>query len=87
MGYALERNYGITLADYDAMLAAQDGRCAICKTDVPKGKGRFSVDHDHVTGKVRALLCNTCNAGLGQFKDDPALVLEAAAYLQRHANV
>lgn len=57
----LKRRYGITIEQYDEMLARQDGRCAFCDTDAPKGKGTFHVDHDHVSGRVRALLCSPCN--------------------------
>ena len=59
-----QRMYGITIEDYDRMYEEQGGRCAICRTDQPGGAGeRFSVDHDHETGKVRGLLCNNCNTG------------------------
>jgi len=84
------RKYGITLADYDAMLARQNGLCAICQK---KPDRTLAVDHCHVTGRVRRLLCLRCNVGLGNFDDDPIRVLEAAAYLlpfqdeQQHARL
>ena len=64
------RRYGMTNADYDALLLSQDGKCAICKTDTP-GKGRkfFDVDHNHITGKVRGLLCRVCNKYVGAFEN------------------
>jgi hypothetical protein len=77
--YHLKRRYGITAQDADAMLAAQDGLCAICRT-APAAH----VDHDHETGAVRALLCFNCNGGLGQFKDDPAVLRAAAQYVEEH---
>lgn len=79
----LKRYYGMTPTDYKTILAAQDGRCAICDTDDPAPHPNFCVDHDHDTGRVRGLLCNACNVGLGRFKDSPELVRKAAAYLER----
>lgn len=67
---------------FDQMVAEQNGVCAICKGP-PQSKG-LSVDHCHVTGKVRALLCTNCNTGLGVFKDNPSLLLEAIAYIERY---
>lgn len=77
---------GLTQEQYDALLEAQDRRCAICGTTDP-GAGRecFAIDHDHATGATRALLCNHCNLGLGHFRDDPGRLLAAAAYLKQHA--
>jgi len=77
----LKRNYGITLAEYDTMLEQQEGCCKVCGTDEPGGQGRFHVDHNHTTGKVRGLLCSECNTGLGKFKDSPTVLLKALAYL------
>jgi hypothetical protein len=77
--YHLKRRYGITAADADAMLAAQGGLCAVCQA-APAAH----VDHDHETGAVRALLCFNCNGGLGQFRDDPAILRAAAAYVEHH---
>lgn len=77
----LRRMYGLTIAQYDALLEHQGGCCAICKTDTPKGKGRFNVDHCHETGEVRGLLCVNCNNGLGRFFDNPSLLAAAIQYL------
>ena len=79
--------YGITLDDYAAMLKSQAGVCAICKcVEVALGKGGrvkpLAVDHDHDTGKVRGLLCHSCNHGLGVMRDNPALLRAAADYLE-----
>lgn len=84
---------GITRVEYDALLASQGGRCAVCRRDQPGGKGRWHVDHDHkcCPGKkqcgecVRGLLCARCNMALGLLGDDPALVQAAVAYLTRPA--
>lgn len=66
------------------MLAAQNGGCAICSTTTPDGNARrFHVDHDHETGKIRGLLCHSCNTGIGKLRDDPDLLLSAVAYLRK----
>jgi hypothetical protein len=63
---AYRRLYGFTIEQYDELLAAQGGVCALCGRDKPWGRGKyFHVDHDHVTGHVRGLLCNRCNSNLG----------------------
>lgn len=77
--YHLKRRYGISAADADVMLEEQGGLCAICKA-----APAVHVDHDHATGAVRALLCFNCNGGLGQFKDDPAVLRAAADYVRFH---
>jgi hypothetical protein len=70
--------YGISWADYEVMFERQGGACAICKrTGVT-----LCVDHCHLTGEVRGLLCSRCNCALGFCSDDPALLLAAAEYLQ-----
>lgn len=83
-GYRLVRRYGISYVQYFCILDQQEHKCAICKTDNPKGKGQFHVDHCHSTGKVRGLLCSDCNPALGQFKDDVSLLKEAIKYLEKN---
>lgn len=90
-GRGVRSRYNISLSDYDRILAEQDGRCAVCKTDKPVGKGasRFSVDHDHACcpgkkscGKcVRGLLCRLCNIGIGALRDDISVLAHAIEYL------
>lgn len=75
------RNFGISLKDYGKILEKQGGGCKICGTIVPKGKGRFSVDHDHATGKIRGLLCHNCNLALGHAKDDIGILAAMIQYL------
>jgi Recombination endonuclease VII len=86
--YMLQRLYGITLEQYDSMMAEQNGVCALCGRPAdPNGvraASRLHVDHDHETQRVRALLCNRCNRGLGDFCDDPALMRRAADYIERN---
>jgi hypothetical protein len=71
--------YKITLADYNRMLAAQDGKCAICH--LPPQRSRLFVDHCHTSGKVRGLLCGKCNSALGLLKDSVQALDEAKRYL------
>lgn len=82
----LKQKYGLTPEQFEAMARAQHFLCAICRQspcDIPGGRGLLHVDHDHETGRVRGLLCVNCNVGLGYFFDTPALLREAAAYLER----
>ena len=73
--------YGISRSEYEAMALNQKGLCAICKREPLES---LRVDHDHSTGKIRALLCATCNAGLGQFHDDPEIIASAIEYLNKY---
>lgn len=74
---------GITLAQYQRALEDQMGLCKICHQPQRSGyHTRLSIDHDHVTGKFRGLLCSSCNSGLGHFGDDLALLEEAIQYLR-----
>jgi hypothetical protein len=73
---------GVTPEQYDEMLSAQGGTCAICEQVDHLGR-RLAVDHDHETGEVRGLLCGRCNTMLGQMNDDPELLRRAASYLER----
>jgi hypothetical protein len=77
----LRRTFGFSSAQYEDMLAAQGGGCAICGK--PPGKISLHVDHDHESGEIRGLLCVGCNNALGQFKDDCDLLSRAAGYLRR----
>jgi hypothetical protein len=77
--YFKER-YSLTPEQVEEMAA---NGCSICGTTDWNGRhARPHVDHDHVTGKVRGILCNECNIGLGKFKDDPALLRAAIRYLE-----
>ena len=80
----LKKKYNITISQYDLMLESQSGRCAICHSETPGGRGCFHVDHDHDTGRVRGLLCSRCNQGIGLFLDSETIVLSALYYLKLH---
>jgi hypothetical protein len=80
----LTEKYGITEAQYDALMLAQDGKCAICERHYSAFKRRFAVDHMHCSGKVRSLLCIQCNAGIGLLQDSPDVIYAAAKYVLKH---
>ncbi|MEU6591635.1 endonuclease VII domain-containing protein [Streptomyces sp. NPDC046881] len=73
----LRRTYGITRAERDRLVTSQGGVCCICLAAPPA-----HVDHCHETGRVRGVLCFSCNAALGQFKDQPEVIRRAAAYVE-----
>lgn len=83
----LKKRYGLSLDDYVTMLKTQDNKCAICYKEetaisrfgTPK---RMAVDHCHTENKVRGLLCEKCNRGLGYFCDNSEYLLRAAEYLK-----
>lgn len=81
--WKLRQQYGITREDELRMLAEQGNRCVICGASFEQV--RSHIDHDHNTGAVRDILCCLCNQGLGQFRDNPDLLLNAWAYLQVHS--
>ena len=76
-----QRRYSISQADYDHIVAEQQGGCAICQAITAS----LAVDHHHDTGAVRGLLCSNCNVALGMLADNPLLLARAAEYLQSHA--
>ncbi|MEU2713871.1 endonuclease VII domain-containing protein [Streptomyces sp. NPDC007205] len=80
----LGRKYGLTLQEYDRLVDAADGRCAICRQEPAPGK-RLVVDHDHGTGVVRGLLCQNCNVMIGMAQDNPSTLARAIAYLHAGA--
>jgi Autographiviridae endonuclease VII len=72
------RRYGLSLADYRALEKRQGHACAICR----KMTRDLCIDHCHVTGRVRGLLCRSCNSALGLYADDPRRLRAALAYLK-----
>jgi len=83
------REYGLTPEDVETLLARTGTGCPICgKTLSFTGKvasDRAVIDHDHLSGNVRSIICNGCNRGLGYFGDNPEALRAAAAYLETHA--
>jgi hypothetical protein len=83
--YQLMRKYGITLEDFERRVQEQDGRCAVCRKK-PQGERKgatLHVDHDHQTGWVRGLLCDSCNRGIGLLGDNSVTLAMAARYVER----
>lgn len=83
----LKRLYNMTPQDYLELSKSQQDKCFICGLENKFGpnKSKLVVDHCHNTGKVRNLLCDKCNKGLGQFNDSPELLQKAAEYLKSHS--
>ncbi len=77
----LKKAYGISEKDYQRMLMVQDGTCAICPVE-PTSGNPLHVDHDHKSGKIRGLLCWSCNTAIGQLRDDPLTLRNAITYLE-----
>lgn len=82
----LRRKYGITVEQYDELLASQGGRCAICRRE-PRPDISLHLDHDHQSGQLRGILCFRCNNALGDFDDDSTLLRAALGYLGQHQPV
>ena len=85
LGQRRQEKYGVSPDQYNSMLEAQGGVCAICRrAETQEYNGsvkRLCVDHDHDTGVVRSLLCAGCNVMIGHAGDDPGILVAAAAYL------
>lgn len=79
----LKYRYGISREQYNNLVKKQNGRCAICKCSSEELGRPLFVDHDHETKKVRGLLCQKCNMGLGYFNDNKEVLLAANNYLER----
>lgn len=84
--YWLKSNYNMTVEDYDTLLKLQNNKCAICETEKfdAHRHSQFDVDHCHLTGKVRGLLCSKCNTGIGHLRDDVLILQKAIKYLEKY---
>jgi hypothetical protein len=78
----LKYRYGITIQQYEAMFNEQNGVCAVCKE--PPNKRRLAVDHNHVTGTIRRLLCFRCNTIIGRVHENPEILYQLANYLEKY---
>ncbi len=81
----LKKAYGIALTDYNAMFTKQNGCCAICTIHQSELKKALAVDHCHLTGEIRGLLCKGCNRGIGYFNDSADKLYAAISYLSPEA--
>lgn len=79
--FHLKKNFGLSETDYQNLFILQNGVCAICQ-EPNKSKIHFAVDHNHVSGKIRGLLCYSCNTGLGKFKENVETMNRAIMYLK-----
>lgn len=80
--HRLRSDFGMTQNDWETLFSAQGRRCAICGSTSPGRKdNHWCLDHDHVTGKPRGILCQGCNMGLGNFKDNKESLLSAMDYI------
>lgn len=84
IGYQLMRRYGIDFTEYTRMLESQGNRCALCPKTPETDKKRFHVDHDHITGKVRGILCATCNRSMAAL-DNKEWMIRAEIYLEKNS--
>jgi hypothetical protein len=80
--YTLKHQHGLSVEEYKQLVDAQLNHCAICGWKWKEGHKNLALDHSHLTGKIRGLLCNKCNTGLGLFNDDPRLLRNAIQYLE-----
>ena len=80
----LKSKYNLSIEEYNNKLKNQNHKCAICGIDEIDLSSKLAVDHDHVTKKIRDLLCINCNTGLGQFKDNVDFLFKAISYLEDH---
>jgi len=76
-------HYGVTPEDYDKLYKKQNGCCALCGRHQSELTKTLCIDHDHKTGKIRGLLCLSCNRGVGYLQDDAELCLKAYQYLRK----
>jgi len=81
--YAHKKLYGLESGEYNRLFKQQGGRCKVCTSHQSELRQSLCVDHDHTTGEVRGLLCNSCNRGIGYFQDSPEILRSAIDYLKR----
>lgn len=84
----MQKNFGKGILEtYKHLFDLQGGVCAICQSPENGRYAHLSVDHDHDTGKIRGLLCNNCNRGIGLLKDDPKILEQAKEYIEKYVDI
>lgn len=83
-GFNLKRNYGLSVEEFAWMWHRAEGKCEICKKRLTLDRRGYAVDHDHVTGRIRGLLCNTHNRALGFLDDSTEAAQSLIDYLEKH---
>jgi len=81
-GYKIKQIHGVTKEQYKTLLLKQDSKCAICFVDQSALKRRLAVDHNHITGQIRGLLCSNCNTAIGSLKERSLSLISALNYLE-----
>lgn len=84
--YILQTKYQLTKEDARALVKKIEHGCEICRTPLSLGRSGYAVDHDHQSNKIRGVLCQDCNLGLGFFQDNPGIINKAITYLKHHGN-
>ena len=82
--YALIKNYNLTIDEYNKMFTDQKGCCKICDRHQNELSKRLGVDHNHTTGKIRGLLCDSCNTNIGKFNEDTRILNKMIEYIKEH---
>lgn len=85
----LKKNYSLTIDDFNKMYKSQNGLCAICRSSMKLSgtKNRTCVDHDHITNKIRDLLCSHCNFALGHVKEQKDILQSMINYLDKWSSI
>jgi hypothetical protein len=79
----LKQRFGITMNEYEKMLAAVNGKCEICGAENSYNGHRLGIDHNHETGKIRGILCKSCNLGISALQENDSIIQSAAQYIMR----
>src|SRR5690349_12727431 len=82
MKWHFKTRYGLTVDDVERMFERANGSCQICGLTLVRGRGKYAVDHDHDTGRIRGLLCAKCNTAIGLMRNNPDLLMRAVHYLR-----